>query len=321
MMRRQGIRAYALRRVGLLIPLVFLITVVVFLLAHLVPGGPVAALLGEHATNTATINAIKARYHLNESLLSQYAAWAGQVLHGNLGTSIFTAQPVSTEIVQRLPTSVALNAAGLVLALAVGVPLGSVAAARRGGLVDRVAVGIGIFLSSMPNFVMAIALLYLLAIRFAVFPLEGLGTNFGGDVYHLLLPSVVMAIGPLGFVTKITRASMLEQRQADYVAFARARGIHGRRIYAAYVLRNALIPLLTASGLIIASSLTATVFVEDVFGIPGLGGLLVSAVENTDIPVIQGLVLLVAIWVVAVNVVVDLCYVSIDPRVSFKGMR
>jgi peptide/nickel transport system permease protein len=314
-------RAYALRRVGLLIPLVFLITVAVFLLAHLVPGGPVAALLGEHATNTATVNAIKARYHLNESLLSQYVAWADQVLRGNLGTSIFTSQPVATEIVQRLPTSVALNAAGLVLALAVGVPLGSMAAARRGGLVDRAAVGVGIFLSSMPNFVMAIALLYLLAIRFTVFPLEGLGTNFGSDVYHLLLPSVVMAIGPLGFVTKITRASMLEQRQADYVAFARARGISRRRIYVAYVLRNALIPLLTASGLIIASSLTATVFVEDVFGIPGLGGLLVTAVENTDIPVIQGLVLIVAIWVVAVNVVVDLSYVSIDPRVSFKGMR
>jgi peptide/nickel transport system permease protein len=320
-MRRQGIREYALRRVALLVPLVFLITVVVFLLAHLVPGGPVAALLGEHATNTATVDAIKARYHLNESLFSQYVAWAGQVLRGNLGTSIFTSQPVGSEIVSRLPTSVVLNAVGLALALLVGVPLGSMAAARRGGLVDRIAVGIGIFLSSTPNFVVAIALLYLLAIRFTVFPLEGMGTGVGSDAYHLLLPSVVMAIGPLGFVTKITRASMLEQREADYVAFARARGIPGRRIYGAYVLRNALIPLLTASGLIIATSLTATVFVEDVFGIPGLGGLLVTAIENTDIPVIQGLVLIVAIWVVLVNVVVDLCYVSIDPRVSFKGMR
>lgn len=320
-MRQQGIREYAVRRMALLVPLVFLITVVVFLLAHMVPGGPVAALLGEHATNTATVNAVKARYHLNESLISQYLAWAGQVLRGNLGTSIFTSQPVATEIVSRLPTSVVLNAVGLVLALLVGVPLGSVAAARRGGLVDRVAVGLGIFLSSMPNFVMAIALLYLLAIRFAVFPLEGLGSNIGSDAYHLMLPSVVMAIGPLGFVTKITRASMLEQREADFVAFARARGIPARRVYGAYVLRNALIPLLTASGLIIASSLTATVFVEDVFGIPGLGGLLVTSVENTDIPVIQGLVLIVAIWVVLVNVVVDLCYVSIDPRVNFKGMR
>lgn len=320
-MRREGIRAYALRRLLLLFPLVFLVTVVVFLLVHLVPGGPVAALLGEHATNTATVEAIKARYHLNESLFSQYGAWLGQVLQGNLGTSIFTSQSVATEIVDRLPVSVVLNAVGLVLALLIGVPLGSMAAARRGGLVDRIAVGIGIFLSSTPNFVFAIALLYLLVIKFPVFPLEGLGTNLGSDTYHLILPSIVMAIGPLGFVTKITRASMLEQREADYVAFARARGIPGRRIYGAYVLRNALIPLLTASGLIIASSLTATVFVEDVFGIPGLGGLLVTSIENTDIPVIQGLVLFVAIWVVAVNLVVDLCYVSIDPRVSFRGLR
>ncbi len=320
-MRRPGIRAYALRRVGLLVPLVFLVTVVVFLLAHLVPGGPVAALLGEHATNTATVNAIKARYHLNESLLSQYAAWAGQVLRGNLGTSIFTAQPVATEIAQRLAVSVVLNVVGLTLALLIGVPLGSMAAARRGGLLDRSAVGLGIFLSSTPNFVVAIALLYLLTVKFSVFPLEGLGTGLASDAYHLLLPCVVMAVGPLGFITKITRASMLEQRDADYVAFARARGISGRRIYGAYVLRNAVIPLLTASGLIIATSLTATVFVEDVFGIPGLGGLLVTAIENTDIPVIQGLVLIVAIWVVLVNVVVDLCYVWVDPRVNFRGMR
>lgn len=320
-MRREGIRAYALRRVLLLFPLVFLITVVVFFLVHLVPGGPVAALIGEHATNTATIEAIKARYHLNASLFSQYEAWLVQVFHGNLGTSIFTSQPVAREILDRLPVSVVLNAVGLVLALLVGVPLGSMAAARRGGLVDRAAVGIGIFLSSTPNFVFAIALLYLLVIRYPFFPLEGLGTDFGSDAYHLVLPSIVMAMGPLGFVTKITRASMLEQREADYVAFARARGIAGRRIYGAYVLRNALIPLLTASGLIVASSLTATVFVEDVFGIPGLGGLLVTSIENTDIPVIQGLVLIVAIWVVAVNLVVDLCYVSIDPRVSFRSMR
>jgi peptide/nickel transport system permease protein len=320
-LRWQGARAYALRRVLLLFPLVFLITVVVFLLVHLVPGGPVAALLGQHATNTATIEAIKARYHLNESLFSQYAAWLGQVLKGNLGTSIFTSQPVATEIVKRLPVSVVLNAAGLVLALLVGVPLGSMAAARRGGLLDRAAVGVSMFVSSTPNFVFAIALLYVLVIKFPIFPLEGLGSNLGSDAYHLILPSVVMAIGPLGFVTKITRASMLEQREADYVAFARARGISSRRIYGAYVLRNALVPLLTASGLIIATSLTATVFVEDVFGIPGLGGLLVTAVDNTDIPVIQGLVLIVGIWVVAVNVVVDLCYVAIDPRVTFGGMR
>jgi peptide/nickel transport system permease protein len=318
--RRSGLVAYALRRVLLLVPMVFVVSVVVFLLAQLVPGGPVAALIGGHATNTATIDALKARYHLNESLVSQYLAWADQAVHGNLGRSIFTSQPVASEIWSRLPISLSLNVAGLVLALCVGIPLGSIAAARRGGKLDRGAVGIGIFLSSAPNFVMAIALVYLLAVRFTVFPLEGLGSGFGSEVYHLVLPSIVMAIGPLGFVTKITRAAMLEQRDTDYVAFARARGVSRRRIYLSYILRNALIPILTASGLIITTSLTATVFVEDVFGIPGLGGLLVTSVTNTDIPVIQGLVLLVAIWVVLGNVVIDLLYVAIDPRVSFGRM-
>lgn len=321
MRRAQGLRAYAVRRVLLLVPLVFLITVVVFLLVHMVPGGPVAALLGEHATTTATVDAIRARYHLNESLFSQYLAWLGQVLHGNLGTSIFTSQSVGSEIVQRLPVSIVLNAIGLTLALLIGVPLGSLAAARRGGRVDRMAVGLAIFLSSTPNFVMAIVLLYLLTIRVTIFPLGGLGSGFVDEAFHLVLPGIVMSIGPLGFVTKITRASMLEQREADYVAFARARGISRRRVYWGYVLRNTMIPLLTASGLIVVSALTATVFVEDVFGIPGLGGLLVTSIENTDIPVIQGLVLLIGIWVVLINVAVDLCYVSIDPRVTFKAMK
>jgi peptide/nickel transport system permease protein len=319
--RHHSLLAYALRRVLLLIPLVFVLSVVVFLLAQLVPGGPVAALIGGHATNTATVDALKARYHLNESLFSQYIAWADQVLHGNLGQSIFTSQPVASEIWSRLPISLTLNVVGLFIALVIGIPLGSAAAAHRGRALDRVGVGTGIFFSSAPNFVMAIALVYLLAIHFTIFPLEGLGNGVGGEAYHLVLPCFVMALASLGFITKITRASMLEQRSTDYVAFARARGVPHRRVYTSYIFRNAMIPILTASGLIIATSLTATVFVEDVFGIPGLGGLLVTSAENTDIPVIQGLVLFVAVWVVLANLVIDLCYVAVDPRVSFGAKR
>lgn len=319
--RRHSLWAYALRRVALLVPLLFVLSVVVFLLAQLVPGGPVAALIGGHATNTATVDALKARYHLNESLFSQYTAWAGQVLHGNLGQSIFTSQPVASGIWSRLPISLTLNVVGLFVALLIGIPLGSAAAAYRGRAIDRVGVATGIFFSSAPNFVMAIALVYLLAIHFTVFPLEGLGSGIGQQAYHLVLPCLVMALASLGFVTKITRASMLEQRSTDYVAFARARGVSRRRVYTSYVFRNAMIPILTASGLIIATSLTATVFVEDVFGIPGLGGLLVTSANNTDIPVIQGLVLFVAVWVVLANLVIDLCYVAVDPRVSFGAQR
>ena len=149
MKRAQGLRAYAVRRLLLLVPLVFLISVVVFLLVHMVPGGPVAALIGEHATNTATVDAIKARYHLNASLPSQYGAWVTQVFHGNLGTSIFTSQSVGSEIRQRLPVSVVLNVIGLTLALLIGVPLGSLAAARRGE-------GSIVWQSALPSFCRAL---------------------------------------------------------------------------------------------------------------------------------------------------------------------
>jgi peptide/nickel transport system permease protein len=312
-------RAYVLRRLLFMVPLVFGITVVVFLLTSLVPGGPVAALLGGHATSTAAVEAIRARYHLDDSLVSQYLTWAGKVLHGDLGTSIYTSEPVSHQIWSRLGVTLILNVSGIVLAVIVGVGLGMLAARSRGGFFDRLAVGIGIFVSSSPSYVISIALIYLLAIKYAVFPVEGLGSGFG-EATHLVLPVIVMALAPLGFVTKIARAAMLEQLDTDYVAFARARGIPRRRIYVRYVLRNALVPIATASGLLIVSALTATVFVEDVFGIPGLGRLLVTSVENTDIPVIQGLVLVTAIWVVVANLLVDLLYVAIDPRVSFGRM-
>jgi peptide/nickel transport system permease protein len=317
MTSQDTLAGYALRRCLLLVPLVLIVTVVVFLLSSIVPGGPVAALLGGHATNTATIDAVRARYHLNDSLLSQYIAWIGQVLHGNLGTSIYTSQPVSNEILSRLPVTLVLNAVALITSLLTGVTLGFFAARFRGGRIDRLAVGISITTSSAPSYVLATALVYLLAIKYPILPVEGLGSGLWSQAEHLILPAIVMTLAPLGFVTKIARASMLEQLSTDYVAFARARGISRRRIYVRYVLRNALVPILTASGLLIVTALTATVFVEDVFGIPGLGGLLVNAVENTDIPVIQGLVLVTAIWVVIANIVIDLLYVVIDPRVSF----
>lgn len=315
--RRSGLGAYAVGRILLLIPLVFGVTVVVFLLTSLVPGGPVAALLGGHATDTATVEAIRARYHLNDSLFMQYVTWVRDAIHGNLGTSIYTSQPVATELQQRFGVTLALNAIAIVISLTIGISLGMLAARSRGRFADSVAVAIGIFSGSFPSFVLAIVLLYTFAIHWTLFPVVGIGNGGLDEVQHLVLPGVVMALAPLGFVTKISRAAMLEQMEMDHVAFARARGVPPRRIYTQYVLRNALIPILTASGLLVTSALTATVFVEAVFGIPGIGGLLVTAVNNTDIPVIQGIVLLVAIWVVCANIIIDLLYVAIDPRVSF----
>lgn len=317
-MRNRGVGLYLMRRLLALVPLAIAVTIVVFLLLSLVPGGPVAALIGEHATNTQTVDALRAKYHLDQPLYRQYFYWVGNVLHGDLGRSIFTSEPVVSAIKSRLGVTLTLNIAGIVVTLVVGVVTGTIAAVRRGRMLDRLVVGTNTLLSSAPAFVLAIVALYVFALKLKLFPLFGTGNGGTADrLWHLTLPALVMAIGPLAFVTKITRAAMLDELDRDHVAFARARGLSQTRIVIRYGLRNALIPIITASGLLLISLLTGTVFVESVFGLPGLGGLLVSSINNTDIPVIQGIVLMVAIWIILANILIDFLYVVVDPRVSF----
>ena len=317
-MRGRGIGGYLLRRLLLLLPLALAVSIVVFLLLSLVPGGPISALIGEHATDTATVQALQIKYHLDDPLYKRYLYWLGAVLHGDFGQSIFTSQPVLAAIGARVGVTLALNVVGIVLTLLVGVTTGVIAAVRRGRLLDRVVVAVTTVLSSSPPFVVAIVALYLFALKFGIFPIFGTGDGGTLDwIWHLTLPALVMAIGPLAFVTKITRASMLDELERDHVSFARARGLTELHIVVRYGLRNALIPIITASGLLLVGLLTGTVFVESVFAIPGLGGLLVTAINNSDIPVIQGIVLIVAVWIILANIAIDLLYAAVDPRVSF----
>lgn len=318
-MRGRALLFYVGRRLVLLVPVTLLVTIAVFLLASLVPGGVVAVVLAGHPTDTTTVEALRHKYHLDEPIYIQYLAWLVNVLHGDLGRSVLTSQPVSYAILTRLPLTVALNAGGLLLALSVGVPLGILAATKQGQGRDRAVVGVAIFGSSAPHFIVALVILYIFAEVLAWFPLFGIGSEDLGDrLWHMVLPIVSLAIGPLALVTKITRASVLDLIERDHVVFARARGVSELRILVVYVLRNALIPIVTTAGLLLIGLLTGTVFVETIFGLPGLGGLLVSSVKGTDIPVIQGLVLVLAIWVVIANVFIDVLYVLIDPRVGFE---
>lgn len=302
----------------MLIPLAIGVTLVVFLLASLIPGGPVAALLAGHATDTATVDALRAKFHLDQPLYTQYGLWLAGVLHGDLGNSIVSGQPVAAAIRERIGTTLALNIVGTVLALAFGMTLGLVSATRRGGALDRTLVGLALFLSGSPPFVLAITALFVLGFELNWFPLFGIGNGELWDTFrHLALPALVVAIGPLAFITKITRASMIDQLDQDYVMFARARGIPFRQVVLGHALRNALVPVLTAAGLLFVGLLTGTVFVETVFGLPGLGRLLVTSVQFNDFPVTQGIVLIVAAWIILTNLVVDLLYTVVDPRVDF----
>jgi peptide/nickel transport system permease protein len=201
------------------------------------------------------------------------------------------------------------------------VPLGIVAAFRQGGRADRMAVGLSIFVSNAPAFVVGLVFLYVFSDAVHVFPQFGIGSGFLSYADHLVLPVAVMTLGGLGFLTKMTRATLLDTINQDFVTFARCRGLSERRIMTHYILRNALIPLLSVLGLIVIGFLAGTVFVEDVFGLPGLGQLFVTAVTTTDIPVIQALVLMTAVWIIVVNIGIDVLYAVVDPRVAFEGRR
>lgn len=319
MLRNRGLGGYALRRLAVLIPIAFLISIVVFLLTSMVPGGAVAALIDGRPTSQGTVEALMAKYNLDEPLVTQYWLWLSGVFRGDLGRSFQSSQLVLDSITSRIGLTVWLNVIGLSIALMVGIPLGVFAAMKRGGTRDRAIVGVSIFGSSTPSFVIALAFLWLFAQKLNWFPLFGAGSgSFLDQMWHLALPGLVMAVVPTALILKITRASMLDQIDQDHIAFARARGLTERRVIFVYGLRNALIPVLTAAGLIFVGLLTGTVFVEYVFGLPGLGGLLVTAVRNSDIPVIQGLVLIVGMWIIFANLLVDLSYAVIDPRVTFK---
>jgi peptide/nickel transport system permease protein len=309
--------AYVLRRLLVAIPLLLLISIGVFALVNIAPGDPARALVGSRQPTPETLAAIREQYHLDEPFLVQYWLWLRGVLAWDLGRSIQGSQLVTTMIWQRLPLTIFLGVYGSLVALGIGIPLGMLAAFKRGSEVDRGVVTLGVIGVSAPAFATGIFLLYVFGVYLGWFPIFGQGEGFVDQVWHLTLPAVALGISVMGLVIKITRASMIEELQKDYVAFARARGLRSRRITTSYVMRNAMIPVATAAGLIVVGLLTGAVLVEVTFGLPGLGMLLVSAVTQRDIPVIQGIVLILAIFVVLMHVGIDVLYTVIDPRIRF----
>jgi peptide/nickel transport system permease protein len=316
-MTGEGLGAYVMRRLLIAIPLLLLISLGVFALINLAPGDPARALVGSRQATPETLAAIRGKFHLDDPFLVQYFLWLKQVVQGDFGRSIQGEQLVTAMISQRLPLTVFLGVYGSIVALGLGIPLGVLAAVKRGSEVDRGVVTLGVLGVSAPAFATGIFLLYFFGLKLGWFPTYGQGEGFVDRLWHLTLPAVALGVSVLGLVVKITRASMIEELQKDYVAFARARGLSRRRVTLSYVLRNALIPVVTAAGLIVVGLLTGAVLVEVTFGLPGFGSLLVSAVTDRDIPVIQAVVLFVAVFVVLTHVAIDVLYTLIDPRIRF----
>lgn len=310
----------ALRRLGAMVLTLVVSSFVIFAAMYAAPGDPVSFLIGNPENLTPDrIAAVRAQYHLDEPLWTQYGLWAKGVLHGDLGTSFYYQQPVSDLMSARLPNTLTLVGLATVLFVVFGVGLGVISALRRGTAVDSFVTGVTTFVNSIPNFVVALVLVAVFAVRLRWFPVAGDGAGFGDRLYHLTLPAIALALGSLALISRVTRQTMVEQQSLDHVEAARSYGLPTRKIVLRHVLRNALGPVVTMCGLTVAGMLAGTVVIESVFGLSGVGGLLVEAINTHDFPVVQAILLYMVIGYMVVTVVVDILYPLLDARTRVRS--
>lgn len=289
----------------------------VFLLTKLAPGGAEYAILGGKPTNAETLEAVRERYHLNDPWLVQYWRWLSGVLTGDFGRSFITGERVFDTIAMRIGPTLQLTGSAALVSVILGVPLGVLAGLKRNTVWDRFITAATIALVAVPSFVFAIFLVYVFSVQLGWFPSFGIGETAADRAYHLFLPVTALGVSGMGIIVRLTRAAVIEELQNDSVMFARSRGLSGRRILLNYAVRNALVPVVTAVGLIMVGLVAGAVFIETVFSVPGMGTALVNAVKMRDMPLIQGVVLLISAWVVITHILVDIAYVFIDPRIGF----
>jgi len=306
---------FLVRRAAAAVVLLVLISFGTFALLALAPGDPVQLLLAGRPRTPAIVQGLEQQYHLTGSFLSRYARWAASAVHLDFGQSISSRESVIDAIRQKAPLTLELAGMSFLLVLLLGVPLGVAAALRRGGVLDRAIVGGTVVGVSVPPFVTGILLIYLFAVTLRWLPSFGEGASGADRLRHLLLPSVALAATALAIVVKVTRSAMVRELDQDYVVFARARGVSQSAVLVRFALRNALIPVVTAGGLILGYMVGGAVLVEQVFSLPGLGSLLVASAEGRDLPMLQGVVLLISVVVIVLNLLTDLLYLAIDPRV------
>lgn len=306
---------FLLRRIAGIVATLVVTSFAVFGSVHLAPGDPASFLLGGRSASPAAVAAIRAQYNLDDPFLVQYAKWVGGVLTGDFGRSVQFRQDVAGLITARLPTTLWLVGYAALLIVIVGLLLGALAALRP-GVVDRlVLVGTGIA-TATPSFVAAMGLISLFSLQLGWFPAFGNGSGVGDRIWHLTLPAAALALTFAGLLARVTRASMLEELGREHVEVSRSRGVPGRDVVRRHVWRNALGPIATVTGTVVAGLLVATSIVETAFGLSGVGQLLVGSVTVKDFPVVQAVSLLVVLAFVSVNLLVDLLYPLIDPRLT-----
>ncbi|MFD1198578.1 ABC transporter permease [Brucella gallinifaecis] len=304
------------RLAGMLVVLALVVTVV-FIIVRVTPGDPAAVMLGSDAT-PQDIADLRARMGLDAPILMQYAQFVLGIFQGDLGQSIFLNQPVTQALAARAEPTFFLTLFSILIAVLIALPVGVLSAVKRGTFFDQSVVTLTMVAASVPSFWLGLILIQTLAVGMGWFPASGYGgpdTGFLDRLHHLVLPAIALGVVNSALITRFTRAAMLDVLGDDYVRTARAKGASERRVILKHAFKNALVPIITVIGLSIAMLVAGAVVTETVFGLPGIGNLVVSAVLRRDYPVIQGTLLLVAAIYVLINFIVDLLYILVDPRV------
>jgi peptide/nickel transport system permease protein len=311
--------SYILRRILATLPVMAIVALFVFSLLYIAPGDPAAVIAGDNAS-PADVERIRQSLGLDRPFLVQFGTWLWRILHLDLGTSIFTNLPVASMIAQRLEPTLSLMAITLVLTIVVAVPLGVVAAWKAGSWIDRTVMAFAVLGFSLPVFVVGYILAYVFALEFEWLPVQGytpLAKGFWPWLENLILPAVALGCVQIALIARITRATMLEVLQQDYIRTARAKGLGQQSILFLHALKNAAVPIVTVIGIGVALLIGGAVVTESVFAIPGLGRLTVDAILRRDYPVIQGVILLFSGVYVLINLIIDLTYTVLDPRIRY----
>jgi peptide/nickel transport system permease protein len=311
--------SFLVRRLLATIPVLLIVAVLVFLMLRLTPGDPAAVLAGD-AASTEQIAKIRENLGLDKSIPEQFAIWFRNVLTGNLGESYYYKTKVTTLIGQRIEPTLSLAAMTITIAVLIAVPLGVIAAWRFGGWLDRFLMTFSVLGFSIPVFVLAYVMIWLVSLKLGWLPVQGykrIAEGFGPYFVHLLLPAVTLSIVYIALIARVTRASVLETLGEDYIRTARAKGLPESKVLMRHALGNAAVPIVTVIGIGIALLIGGVVVTESVFAIPGLGRLTVDAVLARDFPTIQGVILLFSVVYVVINLLVDLSYVFFDPRIRY----
>lgn len=299
------------------IPTLLLVSVFIFSLIHLTPGDPAVLLAGDNAT-PAQVEAIRSRLNLDLPLWQQFTIWFTEALQGDLGSSVYSGKPVTELIGQRIEPTLVLSLVTLVLTVAVAVPLGAVAAWCANTMVDRLAMAFAVIGFSVPVFVIAYILVYLFAVEWRLFPVQGykpLSQGWLSTLHSVTLPSIALALVFAALIARVTRASVLDALDENYIRTAHAKGLGPARILFVHSLKSVGVPVATVIGIGLATLIGGVVVTESVFNIPGIGRLTVDAITRRDYPVIQGVILFFSVSLILVNLLVDLSYALIDPRV------